>query len=301
MSVALLYGAVILIWGSSWIMIKFQLGVVSPEVSVAYRFALASVVMFAWALTYGLPLRFSLRNHACIALQGMLICSMNFYLLYSAGYFLTTGLIAVIFSTASALTLIINAALERTWPKPNVAVGVMLGILGIAIIFWPELTAIAAPNVAAETAAGLTLALAGTLSFALGGIVTARNHAAGLSVRGSTAWAMLYGTLLLMVIAGLTGESFTFDFTFPYVASLIYLALIASVIGFACYFGLLSRIGTDRAAYVTVLFPIVALSLSTLFENYQWTELALLGVALTLLGNVLVLMPRARSFQIGSV
>jgi drug/metabolite transporter (DMT)-like permease len=159
-------------------------------------------------------------------------------------------------------------------------------------VFWPE---IANFSLASGAGLGLLLALGGTASFSFGGLVAARNQAAGLSVRGSTAWAMAYGTLLLSLFVVVRGARFTFDPAFAYVGSLLYLAVFGSVVAFACYFALLARIGPERSAYATVLFPIVALIVSTLFEGYQWTALALAGVALTLAGNLLVLTrPRMR-------
>jgi len=236
MTNVLLYCAVVLIWGPTWIMIKYQLGVVPVEASVAYRFMIAATLMFAWASAWRLPLRFSPRDHGFIALQGMLIFSINFYLFYLAGHHLATGLLAVIFSTASALTMVLNAIRARQRPTLQGMVGALLGTIGIGTIFWPELVEVSARSGAST---GLALGLGGTLCFALGGMVSARNHAAGLSVRGSTAWAMAYGALLLTCIVVFNGESFTFDPRPPYVGSLLYLAVFGSVVAFACYFALL--------------------------------------------------------------
>lgn len=295
MTDGLLYLAVVVIWGTTWIMIKFQIGVVPPEVSVAYRFAIAALLMFAWVALRRLPLRFSTRDHLFIALQGALIFSTNFVLFYLAAVSLATGLLAVVFSTASIMTLLVMAALKRRRPSAQTAVGALLGISGIALVFWPE---IAAFSLGSGAGLGLLLSLGGTLSFSLGGLVAARNQAAGLSVRGSTAWAMAYGTVLLSLFVLVRGANFTFDPAFAYVGSLIYLAVFGSVIAFACYFALLARIGPERSAYATVLFPIVALTISTLFEDYQWRATALVGVALILAGNLLVLArPRTGVFR----
>ncbi len=292
MAGGVLYLVVVLIWGTTWIMISFQIGVVPPEVSVAYRFAVAALLMFAWAALRGLPLRFSPRDHLFIALQGALIFSTNFVLFYLAAVDIATGLLAVVFSTASIMTLLLSAVRQRRPPPPRVLLGAVLGSAGIALVFWPE---IARFSLASGAGLGLLLALCGTASFSFGGLVAARNQAAGLSVRGTTAWAMAYGTVLLSLFAIVRGARFAFDPGFAYVGSLLYLAVFGSVVAFACYFALLARIGPERSAYATVLFPIVALVISTLFEDYQWTALALAGVALTLAGNLLVLSrPRMR-------
>ena len=286
MTHALLYALLVLIWGSTWIMFKFQIGVVPAEVSVCYRFVIAAALMFGWALLRGLPLRFGPRDHLFLALQGATIFSTNFYLVYLAAAYLTTGLVAVVFSTASAMTMIVSMLVLRRLPALRGLLGAALGSLGIAVIFWPELADF---SLDAGTGLGLLLSLGGTASFSLGGLVSARNHAAGLSVRGTTAWAMTYGAAIMAVLALASGKTFTFDPAFPYVGSLLYLAIPGSVIAFACYFALLARIGAERAAYATVLFPIVALTISTVFEDYHWTVTAFVGVALTLAGNVLVL------------
>jgi len=291
MPTALLYAILVLVWGSTWIMVKLQLGVVPPEASIAYRFAMSAILMFGWAFMRGLPTRFAPRDHLFIALQGVLIFSTNFLLLYMGAAYITTGLVAVVFSTASALTMLFNAVLLGRRPALRVVLGAALGMVGIGIIFWPELVAF---DLAAGAGLGLLLCVGGTVSFSLGGIVSLRNQVAGLSVRGSTAWAMAYGAALLVAFVIVRGGNFAFDPAFPYVASLLYLTVFGSVIAFACYFALLARIGADRAAYATVLFPVVALSISTLFEGYQWSVSAFLGVLLTLAGNVLVLVrPRA--------
>lgn len=283
----LLYTTVVLIWGSSWIMIPYQVGVVPVQASVAYRLIIAAVLLFGWTAIRRLPLRFSFRNHLFIALQGALIFSTNFFLLYMATDYLATGLISVVFSTASALTMLFNALKLKRMPTLRMLVGVILGFCGMMIIFWPE---VAGFSLGTGAGFGLLLSLGGTICFSLGSIVTARNQAAGLSMYGSTAWGMLYGVVLLSVFLTISGNHFSFDPAWPYMASLLYLAVVGSVVGFASYFTLLRRIEAERAAYATVLFPVVALSLSTLFEGYQWTATVFIGVVLTLLGNVFVLM-----------
>lgn len=293
MTTLLLYIAVVMIWGSTWLAVKFQVGEVSPEISVAYRIGIAALCMFAWALCKGLPLRFTPSQHRFLALQGGLIFSSNFFFFYLAATHLTTGLIAVLFSTASALTLLINAMLLRRRPAAAVLSGATLGVIGIAIIFWPELHNF---DVRHGSGLGLLQTFAGTLCFCFGSIVTARNHRSGLPLVGGTAWAMLYGLALLILFATLRGSPWRFEWTFAYTFSLAYLSLIGSVLAFAAYFTLLTRIEAEKAAYATVLFPVVALSLSTFFEGYHWALSGALGIILVLIGNVLVLLrkrPRA--------
>ena len=287
MTTSLLFTSVVLIWGSTWIMVKFQIGVVAPEVSVAYRMGSAAVILFIWSMLRARLPRLSGKDHISLALQGALIFSTNFFLFYLAAAHLTTGLIAVVFSTASVMTISIKTLFMGYRPPRRVLAGSLLGVCGIAAVFWPQVAGIAG---ASGAAMGLVLSVGGTLSFSMGSIVSARNQSRGLVGPGCVAWAMVYGTGLLTVYAALLGNDFRFDPRFSYIGSLLYLSLIGSVIGFICYFALLKRIPAERAAYATVLFPIVALLLSTVFEHYQWSAAAVVGVALTLVGNVLVLM-----------
>lgn len=286
MTTVSLYLAVVFIWGSTWLAVRYQIGVVPPEISVAYRIGIAAVCMFGWSLARGLPLRFTLHEHLFMMVQGALIFSTNFFLFYLAAAHLTTGLIAVIFSTASAMTILLNSMLLRRLPSLRLLLGAVLGGTGISLVFGHELAGFSFQS---ATGVGLLLSLGGTFCFSMGSLVSARNRAAGLSVCGNTAYAMLYGTGLLCFFALVRGKRFDFDFAWPYVASLAYLSIIGSVIGFAAYFALLARIKAEQAAYSTVMFPVVALALSTVFEGYQWTVTAVLGVMVTLTGNLLVL------------
>ena len=286
MVTVVLYALVVFIWGSTWLAVGFQVGVVPPEASVAYRIGSAAVCMFAWAVFRRQALRFTWRQHLLMALQGGLIFSTNFYLFYHAAAFLATGLIAVIFSTASAMTLLLNALIFRRRPAVSVLSGACLGICGICMIFARELSGF---SPAAGAGPGVILSLGGTLCFSMGSIVSARNRLAGFAVTGNTAWAMFYGTVLLTVCLFASGKPFIFDARLPYMISLAYLSIVGSVVAFAAYFALLERIDAEKAAYATVLFPVIALSLSTLFEGYRWSLTAAAGVLITLIGNVLVL------------
>lgn len=289
MTSVLLYACVVLIWGSSWILLKLQVGFVSPEASVVYRFMIAAALMFAWVRINRIPVRFDISHHIFFALQGAFIFCTNYVLFYHAANYLTSGLLAVVFSTASAMVVLINALLYRKKPQWVVFIGSLTGVAGIGAIFWPEISGLTGQQ---NASLGLILSVLGTLCFSIGSLISHRNQNQGISVRGSTAWAMFYGALLLNVYILLSGIEYRFDPSFPYVSALICLAIFGSVIAFVAYFSLLGRIGTEKAAYATVLFPIVALGISTIFEGYQWTTMAIIGLGLTLIGNILVLRGR---------
>jgi drug/metabolite transporter (DMT)-like permease len=286
MSSPLLYAACVLIWGSTWIAITFQLGRVPPAVSVAYRFALAAAILLAYCAAKKLPMRFSRSSHLWIALQGFLMFGANYVLVYLSETSISSGLTAVLFSSIVFWNLIGMRLFHGAPMRPIAFAGAVLGMTGVALVFWPEVGAFKADGLGLV---GVGYGLAATLSASLGNMVATRNHRHGLPVMQQNAFGMLYGTLFVVVFVVLTGQPFTFESTLSYVSSLLYLALFGSALAFTAYLTLLGRIGADRAGYTAVAIPVVALLLSALFEGFHWTIETSLGVLLCVLGNVLVL------------
>jgi drug/metabolite transporter (DMT)-like permease len=266
--------------------IKFQLGVVSPELSIAYRFGLAASILIVFSLIRRLPLRFDLRTHGFFALQGLLLFSLNYILVYFAEGHLTSGLVAIIFSVIIITNVIFGAIFLHNPVRTRVVIGAMFGLTGLAFVFWPEISTF---SLSSQKVLGVVLVFISTISASLGNVVSARNQRNELPVIQTNAFGMLYGAVFMFLLAVLRGAQLEFDTSASYIISLLYLAIFGSVIAFGSYLTLLGRIGLDRAAYVTVLFPIIALILSTMFEGLQWGMLQLVGVALVLLGNVVVL------------
>ena len=282
----LLYFVTVGIWGSTWIAIKFQLGTVAPEVSVVYRFALAAALMIGFSLLRKLSLRFSWREHLFIAAQGLFLFCLNYILVYLAEGLLTSGLIAMIFSLVIVFNTALGALFLGNPVRVRVLVGAVFGIGGLVMVFWREVDSFDLSNAATL---GLIMGLVATLSASIGNIISARNQRSKLPVVQTNAFGMAYGAGFTFLFAISRGAEFTFDLSFSYLASLLFLALFGSITAFWAYLTLLGRIGPDRAAYVTVLFPVVALAISTAVEGLQWTALSLSGVALVLIGNVIVL------------
>lgn len=287
-----LYAITVLIWGSTWLVITFQLGEVDPILSVAYRFTLAALILFGFSWFRRLTLRFSLQQHLFMGLQGALLFSLNYLLVYLAELRLTSGLVAVIFSTLVFMNVLIGALFLGTPVRPKVVFGAALGLAGISLVFLPELEAFSLQD---RGFVGLLLSLGGTLLASGGNIVAARNQRDGLPVVQTNAFGMGYGAILMYAFALVSGAPLRFEATPAYIGSLVYLALFGSVVAFGAYLTLLGRIGADRAGYASLLFPLVALGISTLFEGYRWSAPALVGVALVLAGNFMVLSRRRRA------
>jgi drug/metabolite transporter (DMT)-like permease len=286
LSAYMLYFTTVLIWGSTWLAIKFQLGAVDPMVSVIYRFGLASILLFAWCVLARARLRLTPREHAFIALQGCCLFGLNYWVVYWAEVYLTSGVVAVVFATMVFMNFF-NAALFLKRPLvPVVLVGGLIGLGGVALLFWPEVGSLGLDDTALR---GLMLALGATYLASLGNIVATRNASFGLKVITVNAWGMFYGTVLLALVALVTGVEFHFPTGMPYVASLLYLSVFGSIVAFGAYLRLMALIGPERAGYNAMLTPVVALLLSTAFEGYRWTLPAAAGLVLIVLGNALVL------------
>jgi len=280
-----LYAVTVFVWGTSWIALKAQLGEVSPEVSTLWRFLLAAPLMWLWAAARGDTLAYPAADHRRFAAAGALMFSSNFVLFLYGGQYLPSGLLAVVFSLVSILNLLLGAAFLGQPIVPRVAVGGVLGAAGIALLYSPQI----AGGFERGALVGLAFCLAGTLSFCAGNLVSTAIQRRGVPLLAATAWGMTYGVAALAAIVLVRGQPLIVEWTPRYLGATLYLALFASVVAFASYLTLLRRIGAARAGYATVLFPIVALAVSTLVEGYRWTLAAILGAALALAANVLVL------------
>ena len=284
-----LFLATVLIWGTTWIAIAFQLGPVPVLVSVFHRFALAAVLMLPVLMLLGRLTPVSLRQHRFILLQGICLFSFNFICFYNATRFIPSGLVSVIFSLATIYNAVNARLIFGDRVKPRALLATALGAAGLICLFAPELTS---HEVSAEALKGIGLAALGTLFFSLGNMVSRRNSAAGIPPLTANAWGMGYGALILLAIIAATGTPMMAPEGGRYLWALIYLSVIGSIIGFTTYLMLVQRIGTGRAAYATVCFPVIALMASAIWEGFLWTPLAVAGLALTLAGNAVMFLPQ---------
>jgi drug/metabolite transporter (DMT)-like permease len=283
-----LYLLTVLIWGTTWIAIKFQLGEVAAPVSIALRFWMATGVMFALLFLLRKPVWPPRQAWRYLFAQGLALFCLNFLCFYYASQWMPSGLVAVVFSTAPIWNAINGRLFLQKAIRPQVLAGALLGLCGISLLFLPQMRGHWTDS---GTLFGLALALLGTLCFSAGNLLSSRMQALGLTPWTTNTWAMLIGSTVLTLGALAAGMEFTFEPTVRYIGSLLYLAIPGSVIGFMAYLVLVGRIGADRAAYCTVLFPIVALTVSTVFEDYVWTGTAFAGLLLVLGGNLLAFLP----------
>ena len=254
-------------------------------VSVIYRFGLATLLLVLYCRLLKLRMRFSFQEHFFIALLGILLFAFNYWLVYLSEVYVTSGLAAVIMSSIVILN-IFNGALFIGVPiRRAMLLGGLVGMAGIGLIFWPE---IASFSLSDKGIKGLLFGFASACLASLGNITSARNQKYGLPVMQTNAYAMGYGTLFLLIACVVIGKPFNFDFSIGYMGSLVYLAIFGSIIAFGFFLTLVGRIGPDKAGYVSLLIPVVALVISTLFEGYRWTPQAFAGLGLVLIGNLII-------------
>ena len=286
MNNSILYIVTVLIWGSTWLAIEYQLGVVEPEVSIVYRYVVAALVLFAWCKVRGLSLRFKVRDHVYFVLLGLLLFSLNYIFAYHAQVYITSALAAIAFSTMLWINIFLSRIFFGTRATPRVLIGALLGIVGIIVLFAPQIESVALTD---TVLFGSVMALAGALTASCGNMVSQSAQKRSLPVVETNTWGMFYGAILTGIVALVGGHEFNFDATFTYITSLVYLAIFGSVIAFGAYLTLLGRIGAHKAGYVTVMFPVVAVILSMAFEGLQLSQTIVIGTVLVLLGNLLVL------------
>lgn len=278
------------IWGSTWLVIRDQLGVVPPAWSVCYRFIIAATGMFILARIMKLPMKLD-RNGQCWAmLLGALQFALNFNFVYAAENHITSGLVAVLF----ALLIMPNAILGQWWLGRKVArsfwMGSAIATVGVALLLLREYRV--APVGGAQVLIGTGLTLAGVMSASIANVVQASNKVSRFPVVTVLAWSMLWGAIGNALFAMLLYGPPVIEMRGAYLAGILYLGLIGSVVTFPLYFGIIRELGPGKAAYTSVFVPVVAMALSTLFENYQWSSLAVAGAVLAMIGLLIAMRPR---------
>ena len=281
-----------LIWGSTWIVIRDQLGSVSPHWSVTYRFVIAATAMALLAKVKGESLSLGRDGLIAALVIGVTQFCINFNSVYLAERHITSGLVATVF----ALLLIPNALLARIFlghrVNGNFIIGSAIAVAGIALLFAHEFRLGRAGSDAVGI--GLALTMVGLLGASSANVYQAMDRARRHPLTSLLAWSMAIGALLDAIIALSVAGPPTFDTRPSYIAGLLYLALAASALAFSLYFPVVRKIGPAKAAYSSVMVPIIAMALSTAFEGYRWSALAAAGALLALGGMLVALGGRTK-------
>ena len=287
MSNLILFIATLFCWSPTWYLIKFQLGYVDPLVSVFYRFVAASLIIFIYLVIKRANLRFSFNHHIWFLFFGTCLYSINYVFFYTSNTYLVSAFPAIVFSTVVIMNILGEWFYFKKKPTLKTFIGVAIGMLGIIIIFNKEIFNFSLSN---GTHIGLLLALLGTFCASTGNMVHQRNLNNNFPLIETIAFAMFYGSLITLFITQLNNTELLFEFTFRYISSLAYLSVFGSIFAFIFYLKLLERVGPGRAGYVGVVMPVIALLISTIFENLEWQLNLIAGLPILLVGAVLVII-----------
>ncbi|WP_242008301.1 DMT family transporter [Sphingomonas ginsenosidivorax] len=283
-------GIVTLIWGSTWLVIRDQIGVVPASWSVSYRFLVAGLTMLAFALAKGERLRMDARGwrFAAILAAAQFVCNFNF--VYRAEAHVTSGLVAVVF----ALLVVPNAIFGRIFLAQKVGrqfiVGSTVAMAGVALLFVNE--ARVDPHGSTSALIGIGFTLCAVLSASTANVMQGTESARRYPMATMLAVAMLIGAAMDAAYAWGTAGPPVIEMRLGYLVGVLYLGVFASAIAFTLYFSVIRVIGPAKAAYSGVLTPVIAMLLSTVFEGYRWSTLAAAGAVLAGIGLVIALRAR---------
>ncbi|HWH84469.1 MAG TPA: EamA family transporter [Burkholderiaceae bacterium] len=283
-----LFAVCVLIWGTTWYAITFQVDRVPAEAAVALRFGLAGAAVLAFCAARRAPLRFPPSTHARLALQGALLYGVSYVCVYHAEKHIASGLVAVGYSASPLVSGLGARWLFGTRVSARFVAGGVLGLVGVALIFWPEFESSAQRSGAAL---GALFTLASVLLSSGGSLAASRNRGHGLPFWPALGYGMLYGAAAAALCSLVLGERIAWPSAPLWWGSLLYLALAGSVLAFACFLALQQRLGPGPAGTVGVMTPLLALAVSITLEGLRPHALTFAGLALAVAGNVLMLRP----------
>ena len=286
MSNPVLFMVVVLIWGSTWLAITYQFGEVDPTLSVAYRFLIAAVILFSYCKFKKLSLRLPRHIHIKMAGVGLCLYTLDYTLLYQSQQYIISAIVALMSSGMVYINVLLRRVLLKKPIRKEVMIGASVGMFGIGLIFLPEFSKVSANQ---YLLLGISLALTSFFFASLGNVISERILDHGTPVVQMNFWAMSYGVVFIFTAAIINGAEFSIPSNPNYYYSIFYLSIFGSVLAFGSYMQLVKQMGSDKAAYVVLVYPIIALILSTVFEGYQWHLEAFIGVAIVLLGNAVAM------------
>ncbi|MBK9294235.1 MAG: DMT family transporter [Oligoflexia bacterium] len=287
MSTPFLFGLCVFIWGTTWFAITYQLGVVAPEVSVFYRFILAAAISFAYCVLRKKKLKFSKKEHFYLFGQGVFMFCLNYIFTYYAEKFVSSGLIAVTFTLMVYFNMVGMRLFFNQKIQKRVVFGGTLGFIGIVFLFYNEILNFKADG---EGLKGLVLGVIAALFASGGNMFATKTRRLQLPILASNSWAMFYGSLTTGLICLLLGSRFGFSLEPKYLLSLGYLTILGTIVAFGAYIALVGRMGAEKAIFIGILTPVLALIISVLFESFSLSFQTFLGVVLCLVGNAIALV-----------
>ena len=285
----IIFALVVLSWSTSWIVAKMQIGVVPVELSAGYRFFFAGLILLIYSIYKKLNFRFSQKEWRLIAIQGVCVFSFNHFFFLYAMHYISSGIVAALFSLSILLSAVFNFMLYKTKTDIKVMIGGIIGVVGLGLVFANEVRNIGQNfNTNFNAIKGIFFCFIGVSLFSLSASLT-QHQSPSKDLISKTALAMIFGSLISFIFIILKGDGFTFDFSFKYIFSLTYLILVPGIIGFLGILYLISQMGSSKAAYTSLIYPVGALIISAFFENYHFGYASILGLFMIISGNYLAL------------
>jgi drug/metabolite transporter (DMT)-like permease len=288
-AVGLGYLAVVLIWGTTWYGVHTQVNGTAPHVAVALRLGLASLIFFAIAAILRLPLRLRRTQAAPVLFQGLCFFGLNYIAIYTASQYLTSGVLAVVFSISVPFNIAADRIINGTPLKPSILLAALIGICGIALVFGGEVE----HALRAEKAWwGATLAVLAAAIVAVGNVLSSRLAASDLGSIRLNAYGLAAGTASILLWGAVSGASWSLHVTPEWTAGFAYLVLVGSVTAFAIYMKILPAVGVVAGSYIVVLSPVIAIGISAVLESFPFGLGTITGIALLLIGHSIIVTRR---------
>ena len=281
------YVVVVLIWGTTWIALGTQVENTSVHISVALRTGCASLIFFGCLAALRLPWRLRRDQLRAVLVQGVCFYGTNFIAVYSASQYLTSGVLAVVFSITVPFNLVVGWLVEQRRPTLATLVAALMGITGIGLVFGTEL---AHTTLSSSVYWGAGLAVFGAATVAVGNVLLAGAAASEIGMLRVNAYGFGVGTAAILLWGLVSGSPWTLAVTPSWIAGFAYLLLIGSVLALAIYIKILPQIGYVAGAYVVVLAPVIALAISSVFEHLTIGPLTIAGVVLLLAGHSILIL-----------
>ena len=283
----LLFSVCSLIWGTTWFVIKFQIDSTSPITGVFYRYLLAAVMMYVINIVFiKQKLKYPFANHKFFILQGLFNFCLNYILTYISEKYINSGLVALTFTALIYFNMFGMHQIYKKVISKNVIYGALLGFIGIVLLFWKEIMNFNADQM---TIYGIIIGIVATFFASVGNMFAYKNHLMKVPVMTFNMYGMMYGAMFSLLIGLVTGQSFILPMTSSFLWSLAYLSFFGTVVAFWAYQTLVGTIGAERAAYTSIISPVIAVTISMYYENVNFTPQLFAGMIFCFVGNLLAL------------
>ncbi len=295
MITTLCFLSVSIFWGLTWYACKIQtLSHIPAMQSVGYRFVISAGLIYLFCKFKKNSMIFSKKDHLSFAAQGLFLYFLNYYLFFNAFSFVSSGLASVVFSTLVFMNVINNGVFLKTPFSMRIILGGGIGFSGMLFVFYPSLVSCSSYK---NTLTGLLLCFCATYFASIGSFISQRSQNSSITLPQRMTFSMFYGGIFSLIISLLSGEALSFSWDIHYLGATAYLVIFGSILGFGSYLRLIQTIGSAKAAYTTMINPIIALTVSGFLEGFSWEITTVVGILLILLGCGIVLYQPSRTME----